>query len=388
MGRGMGRVLRPGNIERGQNATVLRSDDLEYDLPPGLIATRPAEPRDSARLMVVSRSDPSRIEHARVRDLPGFLRAGDVMVRNASRVLPARLEGVRRDSAGRVGGIFLHEPEPGVWRVMLRSNGKLRAGVVVDLLDPRGERRGVALTLLARDEDAWLARPSTEDAGPVADAPSVLARIGATPLPPYILRARREHNLDLDDDLDRAWYQTVYASDAHTGSVAAPTAGLHFTPELLARLESMGVRSADLALHVGAGTFKPVESAHVEEHPIHSEWCEVPAETLRAVDEARAAGARCVAIGTTSARALESVPPGDAEGWRGETRLLITPGYAWNRVDALLTNFHLPRSTLLAMVAALFPAPDGVQRLLALYNEAVREGYRFYSSGDAMLVLP
>ncbi|TVQ64051.1 MAG: tRNA preQ1(34) S-adenosylmethionine ribosyltransferase-isomerase QueA [Phycisphaerales bacterium] len=380
--------MRPGNIDGVHRTTVLRSDDLEYDLPPGLIATRPAEPRDSARLMVVSRTDPALLEHAHVRDLPRFLLAGDVMVRNASRVLPARLEGVRRDSAGRVGGLFLHEPAPGVWRVLLRSNGKLRPGVVIDLLDAHGVRGGVSLTLDARDEEAWLARPSLEGAASTPDAPALLARIGATPLPPYILRARRERSLDLDDDLDRAWYQTVYASDAHAGSVAAPTAGLHFTPGLLARLESMGVRGADLALHVGAGTFKPVESAHVEEHPIHSEWCEVPGDTLRAVDEARARGGRCVAIGTTSARALESVPEGHADAWRGETRLLITPGYEWKRVDTLLTNFHLPRSTLLAMVAALFPEPGGVQRLLALYATAVRERYRFYSYGDAMLILP
>lgn len=382
---------------------MLRTSDLEYHLPHERIATRPAEPRDSARLMVVSRTDGRRIDHARVADLPTFLRAEDLLVRNVSRVAPARLRGRRRDTGGAVEGLFLRELPSGAWEALLRSNGRLRTNAVIDLHTPQGEESGVVLTLLERAGDGWRIHAAhAANPGAPLSAHVALSRAGATPLPPYILKARRDARISLDDALDRAWYQTVYAANGQEGSIAAPTAGLHFTPELLDRVEAAGARWADVTLHVGTGTFKPVESAFVEEHPMHAEWCEVGAETLRAVERARAkrgvtsgrdtsgGDGRVLAIGTTSARALESVPadaPSDAD-WRAETRLLITPGYEWKRVDAMLTNFHLPRSTLLAMVAALFPGPDPVRRLLSHYNDAITSGYRFYSYGDAMLVLP
>ncbi|MGP1308901.1 MAG: tRNA preQ1(34) S-adenosylmethionine ribosyltransferase-isomerase QueA [Phycisphaerales bacterium] len=367
---------------------MLRTDALEYDLPDDLVATRPCEPRDAARLLVVSRDRPERHETGRVRDLPRFLREGDLLVFNDSRVLPARLAGVRRNSGGRISGLFLREREDGRWEVMLKSNGRLRSGDAIDLVDAHDAPTGRSLTLVDRAEEGWVVDPADEHGARVT-ATECLARVGATPLPPYILGARQRRSERVDDEADRAWYQTVYAQSAErAASVAAPTAGLHFTPALLDTLASKGVSSARVTLHVGAGTFKPVETETVETHPIHAEWAEVPADTLRAAARTRAAGGRVVCIGTTSARALESAPVDtpDGQGWLGETRLLITPGYRWRRLDGLMTNFHLPRSTLLAMVAALFP--QGVSDLLPLYRHAVRERFRFYSYGDAMLILP
>lgn len=366
---------------------MLRTSDLDYHLPEGLVATRPAEPRDSARLMVIDRDEPTRRETRRVRDLASFLRDGDLLVFNDSRVLPARLAGTRRSTGGAIGGLFLAERAPGRWEVLLKSNGRLRPGDVLDLRDAHGGESGVTLTLVERAAEGWLVEAREGDGfGPASD---MLARAGATPLPPYILSARRQRHEEVDDDADRAWYQTVYAQRERAQSVAAPTAGLHFTPALLDRLRSLGVRTASVTLHVGAGTFKPVEVEIVEEHPIHAEWAETPAETLAAVRETRARGGRVVCVGTTAARALESAPveaEANPSGWIAETRLLITPGYRWKRLDALMTNFHLPRSTLLAMVAALFPR--GVSDLLPIYEQAVRDGMRFYSYGDAMLVVP
>lgn len=366
---------------------MLRTSDLDYHLPEGLVATRPAEPRDSAALMVIDRDEPGRRRTCAVRDLASFLREGDLLVFNDSRVLPARLQGVRRSTGGTIGGLFLAERSPGLWEVLLRSNGRLRPGDSIDLRDAHGRESGVSLTLVGRASEGWLVEAREGDA--LGAASELLARAGATPLPPYILSARKQRDEEVDDDADRAWYQTVYAERERAKSVAAPTAGLHFTPELLDRLSSLGVRTARVTLHVGAGTFKPVEAEFVEQHPIHAEWAETSAAALAAARETRERGGRVVCVGTTSARALESAPKqaeADPAGWIGETRLLITPGYRWKRLDALMTNFHLPRSTLLAMVAALFPR--GVSDLLPLYEQAVREGRRFYSYGDAMLVLP
>jgi S-adenosylmethionine:tRNA ribosyltransferase-isomerase len=282
--------------------------------------------------------------------------------------------------------LFLAEHAPGRWETLLRSNGRLRSGDVIDLDDAHGERTSVSMTLLERAEEGWLAEVRDEAQPRNEPAGAVLGRIGATPLPPYILFARRQRHECIPDEEDRDWYQTVYADATHTGSVAAPTAGLHFTPSLLKRLAEAGVGSARVTLHVGAGTFKPIEVETVEDHPIHAEWVETPKATLDAVRETRARGGRVVCVGTTSARALESAPETAADGWLGETRLLITPGYRWKRLDGLLTNFHLPRSTLLAMMGALLP--QGVDDLMPVYERAVRDRFRFYSYGDAMLVLP
>ncbi len=397
---------------------MLRTDALDYHLPEDRIALHPVSPRDSARLMVVSRSDPSLLRHATVADLPGFLRPGDAMIVNTTRVLPARFRGERADTGGKVDGLYL-SPLPGsnennTWAVLLKGR-RIKPGVVVTLFGRDGSACGLRLRILERHHEhlvdptthqdadlqsgGWLAAleadPSVET--PVAphdaDAPTVLARIGLTPLPPYIRQARKHHSeTDADaaaDDRDQLDYQTIYSSPARADSIAAPTAGLHFTPELLARLQSAGVARADVILHVGMGTFKPVETELVERHPMHAEWAEVPAATVAAIEQARAGGGRILAVGTTTARALESFPPGSetSEGW---TRLLVTPGYRFRAIDALMTNFHLPRSTLMAMVAAMLDTgkDDGLPRLKTLYEEAIRQNYRFYSFGDAMLILP
>ncbi len=374
---------------------MLRTDDLDYHLPPELIATEPASVRDSARLLVVHTNDPTRLEHLCVRDLPDLLEPNDLLVRNATRVLPARFTGVRTDSGGKAQGLYLHDAPhtaPGLcWSVLIKSR-RQRPGVRFALSG------SLELELIKRDpseEGAWIAR--VHGAAQGATSASVLDSLGLTPLPPYILQARKRAGLDIGDELDRAAYQTVFASEGDAASVAAPTAGLHFTPELLAALKARGIRSSEVVLHVGTGTFKPVEAEFVEDHPMHAEACLVREDTPSAVEQARAARGRVVAIGTTSARTLESFVSVDEVRSRAgrfhDTSILIAPGHTWRHTDALLTNFHLPRSTLLAMVAALFwrepmaPA-DAVGRLLDVYREAIERGYRFYSYGDAMLVLP
>ncbi len=392
---------------------MLPVSHLDYHLPPDRIAVRPAEPRDQARLMVVSRSDPALLQHVHVRDLPALLQPDDLLIFNKTRVLPARLRArwtlsESGHGGGRVDALFLHENASAVWSLLLTSKRRLRPGASFELVRPDGQPSNVILQLLAREAEsgggaeatslAWSARvlPPHDSANPA----DLLSSLGATPLPPYILRARKDANLDLSDDLDRTWYQTVYANSP--GSVAAPTAGLHFTPALLDALAAQGLHRADVTLHVGLGTFKAIESDSVEDHPMHEEWCEVPRATLDAIKAARGAGARSIAVGTTTARALESatrdlLDPVD-HALAGPTRILITPGHKWSSCDALLTNFHLPRSTLLAMVASLFegagdadPATGrdrALSRLLHLYDIAIREQYRFYSYGDAMLILP
>jgi S-adenosylmethionine:tRNA ribosyltransferase-isomerase len=411
---------------------------LDYDLPAERIARHPVEPRDAARLLVVSRSDPSRLEHRFVRDLPDLLGAGDMLVVNDSKVIPARLTGARSDTGGKVEGLFLglaDDPafprDEGHWRIMLRAK-RPRIGSRVDLTDPQGLDLGVSLHLLARttththereaeaqlggaggggagsgadageDAAAWIARVEDAAGAPVGGTSvEILQRVGSTPLPPYI-RSQRKADADAGDDrADRAVYQTVYADDAKPGSVAAPTAGLHFTPGLLATLAARGVTRHAVTLHVGLGTFKPVETEFVEQHPIHAEWCEVPSATAAALVAARAPESRrrVFAVGTTSARTLESFSPeaiaaaaqsgSAAAHW---TRLLITPGHRWQHVDGMLTNFHLPSSSLMAMIASVLDDGSGtgvgVARLQAIYREAIAREYRFYSFGDAMLILP
>jgi S-adenosylmethionine:tRNA ribosyltransferase-isomerase len=368
------------------NDAPLRTDDLEYDLPETLIARRPAVPREDARLMVVP-LDRDDIIHARIGDFPSFIRSDDALVFNNTTVIPARFEGERTDSGGRIEGLFLgeesNEEHPHAWRVMLRSNSKLRPGIRLSLIGADGTR--VQATVGDRLGDHWQLRLN-DDRSPV----EVLDEVGRTPLPPYILRARRTAGEMIDDADDRAWYQTVFADADQAGSVAAPTAGLHFTPAMLAVLDARGIRRETVTLHVGPGTFKPIESDTVQGHPMHREFYEVPPATIRMLAERRmkSTGGRVIAVGTTTVRTLESLPSAlDANAQApiaGSTKLLIAPPYSCHHVDGLLTNFHLPRSTLLALVAALV----GLDRLMACYREAVAEGYRFYSYGDAMLVLP
>lgn len=377
----------------------MRVDELDYDLPEGLIATRAAEPRDSARLLVCSRSDESRLEHLVVRDLPGLLRSGDTLVFNVSRVLPARLLGRNLDTGGKVEGLYLRDAAPlpdgrPAWEAMIKAR-RFRPGRRVALLDESGRPAGVELELIERTGDeagAW--RVGVETDPPGLTTPEALARAGRTPLPPYILSARRAAGLSVPDAADRVRYQTVYAG-ASSGSVAAPTAGLHFTPDLLESLQARGVRRADVTLHVGSGTFKPIETETLEDHRMHTEWCSMDAPAVEAVfgrgvpRPAPPGGGRVVAVGTTAARTIEAYAGAiEADGPAPasiETDLLIAPGFRWRRVDAMLTNFHLPRSTLLAMLAAMFPR--GMDRVREIYAEAIRERYRFYSYGDAMLVL-
>ncbi len=369
---------------------MLRTDSLEYELPEELIATHAVEPRDSARLLVVSRSNASVMEHGAVRDLPRFLRPGDIAVFNRSKVLRARIRGVRKDTGGAVEGLFLEHCESarGAWRMLLRSNGRLREGFVIRLSDAEGKATDQSLRLIRKDDDAWIVEPEPRVENPA----KALERVGFTPLPPYILHARKIHGENVSDAQDRVQYQTVYAAESDSamgdGSVAAPTAGLHFTDRLLSEMADRGVREAFVELQVGAGTFKPVQTETVEAHPMHRERCAAPPEIVSTLQN-RGEG-RLFAVGTTSARTLESIPEPlsqwESAGWTGSTQLLITPGYSWRFVDGMVTNFHLPRSTLLAMVGALFP--DGVERLLEIYRIAIAERYRFYSYGDAMLILP
>ncbi|MEM9881746.1 MAG: tRNA preQ1(34) S-adenosylmethionine ribosyltransferase-isomerase QueA [Planctomycetota bacterium] len=370
----------------------MRTDFLDYDLPDELIATEPANPRDTARLMVIHR-DTGRIEHRRVRDLPrlGVMRSGDLMVVNRTRVLPAYLVGTRVGTGGRVTGLFVRSLGPRRWEVLLESGGRLRPGDAVELTPQHDQvTETPRLDLVEpRGGGAWAVSVSSSDAP--AD---LLARFGRTPLPPYIRRARRRLGGDehRGDDPDR--YNTVYAEDpGQAGSVAAPTAGLHFTPELLDALDHAGVRRAAVTLDVGLGTFQPVKTDTLEDHQLHRETIDVPPKTLDALRRVRDDNRGVWAVGTTTVRTLESLPD-DLAGlarFAGETGLYITPdcvadgAFSFRHTDHLLTNFHLPRSTLLAMVAAL--PGVGVQRLLGWYREAVGQRYRFYSFGDAMLIV-
>lgn len=340
----------------------MRTDDFDYHLPPSLIAQHPARPRDSSRLLVLDRRS-DRLEHAVFRDLPRYLRPGDVLVLNETRVLPARLWARKASTGGRVELLLLKRIEPLVWEVLVGGRG-LRPGTVVQV------EGGPAATIEAAGDRS---RRTVRFATPIEP---LLDRIGAAPVPPYITEPLRS----ADD------YQTVYARRA--GSAAAPTAGLHFTPELLLAVEQAGVEIVPLVLHVGLDTFAPVTVNDPRHHPIHREWCELSEEAARAVNRARRAGGQIVAVGTTTVRTLETAAaraaPGEAvAGFAGETDLLILPGHVFRAVDAMVTNFHLPRSTLLMLVSAF----AGRERILAAYETAKRQGYRFYSFGDAMLIL-
>jgi S-adenosylmethionine:tRNA ribosyltransferase-isomerase len=346
---------------------------FDFDLPDELIAQQPAEPRDQSRLMVVDRQN-GRWEHRIFAELPDLLSPRDVLVRNDSRVLPARLVGHREATGGRWEGLFLHERPDGSWEILARTRGRPELGehVVVG--------RGLRLLLEARGESGrWIVRPQPHAAA--ADglqAPTsalfLLEQHGQTPLPPYIRRGHEASG-------DRLAYQTVYAR--RPGSVAAPTAGLHFTETVLARLTGRGIGCIDLTLHVGLGTFRPIESDRLEDHVMHAEWAELSLDSAIALQAHRRQGGRIVAVGTTTARTLETASAaGTLQPFSGETRLFIQPGHVFRGLDALLTNFHLPRSTLLVLVSAL----AGWDLIEAAYAEAIRCRYRFFSYGDAMLI--
>ena len=362
----------------------LRTELFDYTLPEGLIAQSPAARRDHSRLLVVDRQAHT-VSHHGFADLPGFLRADDILFRNNAAVLPARLL-ARRPTGGRVECFLLRPvaaavPGPGPtdeWWCLLRPARRLPAGATFSRDD------AFSATVQAHEADG-IARVafSTPGGEPIS---AVANRLGEVPLPPYI--HRRHNAAQRQQDLER--YQTVYADRSRQVAVAAPTAGLHFTPELLARLTADGVRFADLTLHVGLGTFRPIATDHVEQHAIHREIYEIPAVAQHLL---AAGSGRRIAIGTTSVRTIEDLlrretPPGAAD-FVGEAGLFIYPPFSFRGVDALITNFHQPRSTLLCLVAA-FLAPgstDGIAWIREIYAEAIARQYRFFSYGDAMLIV-
>jgi S-adenosylmethionine:tRNA ribosyltransferase-isomerase len=346
------------------------ADLYDYDLPPELIAQQALADRAAARLLVVHRATGT-LEHRQISDLPEILAPGDLVVVNDTRVVPARLIGRRAATGGAWEGLFLRVDETtGLWQILAHTRGRPALGEAVALVDRAGAE-GVTLELVGRGlGGTWLVRPSV--AGP---AEEVLARVGRVPLPGYIRGGDEQHG-----DLER--YQTVFARSA--GSAAAPTAGLHFTPDLLAALVARGIGRADVTLHVGIDTFRPITAERLDDHPMHTEWCACPEPTAAAIRATKARGGRVMAVGTTAMRTLETAArSGAVSAWSGPTDLFIRPGFSFHAVDCLLTNFHLPRTTLLVLVST-FASRELIQ---AAYAEAIRERYRFLSYGDAMLIV-
>jgi len=342
----------------------MRVDLFDFELPPERIALRPARPRDSARLLVVPGQGD--LADLTMRDLPGQLRAGDVLVFNDTRVIPAQLEGQR--GAARIGATLHKRIDLRRWQAFVRNAKRLRAGDVIDFA------HGVQAMAEARGDDgSWTLAFLGDEPVEV-----LLERAGQMPLPPYIAGKRPT------DAEDRADYQTMFA--AKDGAVAAPTAALHFTPELMAALAAAGIGHETLTLHVGAGTFLPVKVDHTEDHAMHAEWGTIPAAVAQRLNAVRAAGGRVIAVGTTSLRLLESATGEDGviQPFAGDTSIFITPGYRFRAIDGLVTNFHLPKSTLFMLVSALI----GLERMQAAYAHAIAQGYRFYSYGDGSLLLP
>ena len=338
-------------------------DLFDFDLPTDNIALRPAAPRDAARMLVL---EGNRTLDAGVSDLPSMLRRGDMLVFNDTRVIPAQLDGTRGDA--KIGATLHKREGPRRWRAFIRNARRLRDGDVIEF------GNGVSAAAVDREDDGSYALVFAGDE-PVE---LLLERAGHMPLPPYIAGKRPTDERDADD------YQTMFASEP--GAVAAPTAALHFTPKLMAALDAAGIEHATLTLHVGAGTFLPVKATDTTEHKMHAEWGRIDAATSDRLNEVRAAGGRVIAVGTTSLRLIESATGEDdvIRPFDGDTAIFITPGYRFRGIDGLMTNFHLPRSTLFMLVSALM----GRERMQAAYAHAIAEKYRFYSYGDASLLLP
>ncbi len=338
-------------------------DLFDFALPPERIALYPASPRDSARMLLL---DGEATRDQRVSDLPAALRAGDLLVFNDTRVIPAQLEGVRGEA--RIGATLHKREGTRRWRAFIRNAKRLRDGDVIDF------GAGVSATARDRAEDGSFALDFAGDE-PVE---LLLERAGTMPLPPYIAQKRGVTEKDAVD------YQTMFANEP--GAVAAPTAALHFTPELLASLAAAGIEHATLTLHVGAGTFLPVKAEDTVDHKMHAEWGRIDAATADRLNAVKARGGRVIAVGTTSLRLIESAAGEDGviRPFEGDTAIFITPGYRFRGIDGLMTNFHLPRSTLFMLVSALM----GLDRMQAAYAHAVANDYRFYSYGDASLLLP
>ncbi|MCA9105100.1 MAG: tRNA preQ1(34) S-adenosylmethionine ribosyltransferase-isomerase QueA [Planctomycetales bacterium] len=351
----------------------MRTDDLDYELPKELIAQQPLANRSDSRLMVVRR-EAGTIEHLHIRDLPDLLSANDALVLNNSRVIRAKLVGYRTTTKGRWYGLFLEADERGIARLLGKTRGSIQPGEMITLQNRNG-LDDCHITLLTRlSGGSWAVKLESDESWF-----DVLDRVGRVPLPHYI-------HSDRDDDDERDLYQTVFAK--HPGSVAAPTAGLHFTKDLLIYLNDMGVELCSVTLHVGIGTFRPIATDTIEEHQMHSERGSISSETAARLASVRERGGRVIAVGTTSVRLLESAAAAQegslTSGWSGETDLFIHPPYDFKVIDGLLTNFHLPRSTLLVLVRTF----GGEALIKEAYRQAVAERYRFFSYGDAMLILP
>ncbi|MCF7818408.1 MAG: tRNA preQ1(34) S-adenosylmethionine ribosyltransferase-isomerase QueA [Kiritimatiellales bacterium] len=344
----------------------MKTDLFNYELPPELIAQHPAERRDMARMMVLHR-DTGLIEHRCITSIVDYLRAPDVLVLNNTKVIPARIFGHKAASGGKAELLLLEETVPGEWKVLMKTSRRPKIGESLILCS------GKARATMLYDGEQGEAVLKIESDRPLME---ILDEEGVPPLPPYI--ARKEQSAD-QIAIDKQRYQTVYASAP--GAAAAPTAGLHFTPELLQTLENQGVGKAELTLHVGLGTFRPVSAELITDHDMHHERYAVSKEAARTINAAKQAGGRVVAVGSTSVRTLESLPA--IEQAEGSTNIFIHPPYAFRNVDAILTNFHLPKSTLLMMMSAF----AGREQMLRAYETAVQEKYRFFSYGDCMLIL-
>jgi len=349
----------------------MKTEKLNYYLPPELIAQHPLPVRSDSRLLVLNRTTGDTID-SRFSNIGDYLSPGDCLVLNDTKVLPARFF-ARRPTGGKLEGLFLTENTDRTWDIMLKGTRKLNPGDILILKDKQKADFCETVLLKKQPQGRCLLRLKTE-----ADAEIVLDKIGFPPLPPYIKR---------DDDLtvakmDKLRYQTVYAR--HTGAIAAPTAGLHFTDRLIEQLKQADICFAYITLHVGTGTFKPVTTENLEDHQIHQERFSIDEENARIINTAKSKGGRIIPVGTTSTRTLETIAAGSQiKAASGTTDLFIKPGYKFKITDAIITNFHLPKSTLLALVAAF----AGLENILAAYNHAIEQQYRFYSYGDAMLII-
>jgi S-adenosylmethionine:tRNA ribosyltransferase-isomerase len=365
------------HVDANSELADRRLTAYDYELPPDRIAQSPVVPRDTSRLLVVQ--DRTQHQHQIFRDLPDWLRSGDLLVLNNTKVIPARLQGIKIGGA-KVEVLLLEAISPNQWLALVKPGRRLQPGAVIEFIPNGQDSPTPEVRATVRDRDTATGGRLLEFtiAGnrPLLE---VIDRFGTMPLPPYI--TGRES--------DPGQYQTVYAD--REGSAAAPTAGLHFTPELLEKLASIGVKHCFVTLHVGVGTFRPVEVDDITQHQMHGEWIEVTSKIVEAIAATKAQGGRVIAVGTTTVRSLEGAANAHEEPWDGQlkpfcgkTEMFIYPGYQWRVVDGMITNFHLPKSSLMMLVSALI----GRERLLALYAVAIQENYRFFSFGDAMLVLP
>jgi S-adenosylmethionine:tRNA ribosyltransferase-isomerase len=345
-------------------------DDYDFELPRELIAQEPPTRRTDSRMMIIHR-DSGRIDHASVRDLPDYLRAGDAMVVNDSRVIPARLVGYRAKTRGRWEGLFLRE-ENGIGELLCKTRGRLEIGESVVIRDPEGREIQHLEFVGSLGQGHMLFKPE-----PTLPWLTLLENSGRVPLPPYI----RDGQMT---SIDKERYQTVYARSP--GSVAAPTAGLHITEELIQRIRAAGVALVSVTLHVGLGTFRPIQVDRLADHKMHSEYANVSEGVVKRLQSCRSEGGRIVAVGTTSVRTLETAAQkgnGSLVAWNGQTDIFLQPGHQFSAVDVLMTNFHLPRSSLIVLVSAF----AGRELVLEAYRKAIEEQYRFYSYGDCMLIL-